>query len=70
MKCCYYIDMLLLQDGNTALHFAYQYGHTEIVKHLLTNGADISATNKVSDKIYHEFCIIVRCFINSVINVN
>ena len=62
--------MLLLQNGNTALHIACLNGHTEIVKCLLTNGADISATNDVSDKIYHEFCIIVSCFINSIITVN
>ena len=70
MKSCYYIDMLLLQHGDTALHIACIYGDTEIVKYLLTNGADISATNKVSDKIYHEFGLTVRCFINSITNVN
>ena len=51
MKCCYYIDMLLLQDGWTALHKACILGHTEIVEILLMNNADILATNKVSDKI-------------------
>ena len=51
MKCCYYNDMLLLQDGWTALHQACYWGHTEVVEILLMNNADISATNKVSDKI-------------------
>ena len=52
MKCCYYIDMLLLQGGSTALHYASMYGHTGVVEILLMNNADISATNKVSDKRY------------------
>ena len=54
--------MLLLQNGNTALHIACLNGYTELVEYLLTNGADISATNDVSDKIYHEFCIICELF--------
>ena len=41
--------MLLLQGGQTALHWACIYGHLEVVKHLLNNNADISATNDVSD---------------------
>ena len=49
MICCYYIDMLLLQDGWTALHFACRDGHTEVVKHLINNNADITTTNNVSD---------------------
>ena len=46
---CYYIDMLLLQLGMTALHRACMNGHLEVVKHLLNNNADISATEDVSD---------------------
>ena len=42
--------MLLLKDVNTALHFACKYGHTEVVQYLLTNGANLSATNKVNHK--------------------
>ena len=42
--------MLLLQDGNTALHFACSNGHTEVVQYLLTNGANLSATDKVNHK--------------------
>ena len=41
--------MLLLQNGMTALHFACSNGHTEVVKHLINNNADISATANVSD---------------------
>ena len=49
----YYIDMLLLQNGWTALHLACRWGHTGAVEILLMNNADISATNKVSDKKYN-----------------
>ena len=49
MICCYYIDMLLLQTGWTALHWACLRGHTEVVKHLINNNADISATTNVSN---------------------
>ena len=41
--------MLLLQSGWTALHFACNNVHTEVVKHLINNNADISATTNVSD---------------------
>ena len=49
MICCYYIDMLLLQGDMTALHCACSRGHIEVVKHLINNNADISATDNVSD---------------------
>ena len=49
MICCYYTDMLLLQDGMTALHYACSSEHTEVVRHLINNNADISATDNVSD---------------------
>ena len=42
--------MLLLQDGWTALHSACFNGRTEVVQYLLTNGANLSATNKVKHK--------------------
>ena len=41
--------MLLLQYGRTALHWACSNGYTEVVKHLINNNADISATTNVSD---------------------
>ena len=41
--------MLLLQYGDTALHEACRKGHVEVVKLLMSNNADISATDKVSD---------------------
>ena len=57
MICCYYIDMLMLQYGVTALHFACRNGHTEVVKHLINNNADISATSNVSDYAVAVFII-------------
>ena len=45
------MDILLLQNGYTALHLACMFGHTKVVKHLINNQADISATNNVSN--YH-----------------
>ena len=51
MICCYYIDILLLQGGWTALHRACWKGHLEVVKHLLNNNADISATDNVSNYV-------------------
>ena len=33
----------------TALHYACREGHTEVMKDLINNNADISVTNKVSD---------------------
>ena len=45
----YYIDVLLLQYSRTALHWACSNGYTEMVKHLIKNNADISATDDVSD---------------------
>ena len=58
------IDVLLLQVGNTALHLACFNGHTKVVEILLMNNADISATNKVSDKKY-KICIIVSVLLES-----
>ena len=55
----YIDDMLLLQYGWTALHCASMYGHTEVVQYLLTNGANLSATNKVNHKTI--FLLITNC---------
>ena len=49
MKCCYYTDMLLLQNGLTALHDACRYGQVEVVKLLISNNADVAATTNVSE---------------------
>ena len=56
--------MLLLQHGWTPLHLACYNGRTGIVEILLMNNADISATNKVSDKRY-KICIIVSVLLES-----
>ena len=37
------------QDGSTALHLAASGGHTAVIALLLDRGADITATNNVSD---------------------
>ena len=58
MKCCYYIDMLLLQIGQTALQRACYNGHVEIVKFLISNNADISAADDVSDYVV---CLFYNC---------
>ena len=54
MKCCYYIDMLLLQGGYTALHWACSNGHVKVVKLLISNNADVAATTNVSE------CLLLR----------
>ena len=58
MKCCYYIDMLLLQAGSTPLHNACGGGHVEVVKFLINNEADVSATDNVSDYVVAMFIIV------------
>ena len=58
MKCCYYIDMLLLQYGSTPLHSACSGGQLKVAKCLLNNKADISATTNVSDYVIAMFIIV------------
>ena len=55
--------MLLLQFGGTALHIACANGRTEVIQYLLTNGANLSATNKVNHKHYFTNCLfkITKC---------
>ena len=69
MICYYYIDMLLLQDGRTALHHACSNGHTEVVKHLINNNADISATDYVSEyAVAMFFAYFLDLYVNQIIN--
>ena len=42
---CFFV--LLLQNGRTALHIAASNNHPEIIKILITNGADITIVDKV-----------------------
>ena len=42
------------QDGNTPLHKASQYGHTELAKLLIGNGADVNAATEVGWKPLHK----------------
>ena len=42
---CFFV--LLLQYDKTALHYAASNNHPEIIKILITNGADVTAVNKV-----------------------
>ena len=44
MNCVF---VLLLQDGWTSLHFAAYFDQPEIIKVLISNGADIIVVNKV-----------------------
>ena len=43
----YYFFVLLLQNGLTALHRAAINNHPEIMKILISNGADITVVDKV-----------------------
>ena len=40
---------LLLQDGNTLLHYASSHGHTELCEFLLGAKANVEAKDKVLD---------------------
>ena len=50
--------LLLLQSGWTALLYACSNGHVEIVKFLISNKADISAADIVSDYVVCLFIIV------------
>lgn len=42
----------ILQKGNTALHIASLAGQAEVVKVLVTNGANVNAQSQVSQQLY------------------
>ena len=44
--------MMCIQDGETALHRAVQYGHVEVVKMLVNYGAAVDIRNKAYIAIY------------------
>ena len=43
-----------IQDGNTALHFAYKESHTNIIQSLLSQGADMTIKNKEGNTLLDE----------------
>ena len=45
MTICLFV--LLLQNGHTALHLAASNNHPEVIKVLISNGADITVIDKV-----------------------
>ena len=53
------------QDGSRALHYAANSGHTEVSRLLLDRGADVNASNKVSDMIRD--IVMIICVIDCVI---
>ena len=46
-SCMYCFFVLLLQYGQTILHWAARNNHPEIIKMLISNGADITIVDKV-----------------------
>ena len=59
------MDVLLLQDGMTALHWSCRKGHTKVVKYLINNNADISLTTNVSD---YAVCLLYNSLTFKLIN--
>src|SRR6218665_94807 len=53
-----------IQDGNTALHFSAQCGHVEVVRCLLSHGANFSSANKVrlTESMTISPCYLCLCF--------
>jgi ankyrin repeat protein len=61
--------------GDTSLHSAAQWGHNEIVKLLVSRGADINAPNKFGESPLHYACVfrhreIVRILLEAGADVN
>ena len=52
--------MLYPQEGKTALYWAIEKGHNEIVQLLLDNDPDIEISNKVSNKMVKNMSHIMR----------
>lgn len=44
--------LFILQKGNTALHIASLAGQAEVVKVLVTNGANVNAQSQVKLRLY------------------
>ena len=51
---------LVLQDGTTAISYAAQYGHTEIVHTLIQANADLNLPDEVCTCCPH-FCGAFKC---------
>ena len=62
LKCGYLCCYFLVQDKWTALIFAAKDGHLDIVKGLLTKGAEIDHTDVVSIKYYVHFFLVFCLF--------
>ena len=61
----------LIQDGDTALHNAARWGHTEVVEYLLSSQAHVNVTNNVSQFIIgflDEVDIYIRSYGSMLIN--
>jgi len=41
-----------LQYGRTPLHWAVRNGHIEVVRHLISSGADVNKADKVSVRLH------------------
>ena len=55
---------VLIQNGDTALHRAARWGHTETVECLVSAGADRNITNKVSQYVVFLYSVnlVIRVF--------
>lgn len=55
--------LFILQKGNTALHIASLAGQAEVVKVLVTNGANVNAQSQVNlpTLLPINFVIIYKC---------
>ena len=58
---------ILLQNGFTPLYMAAQEGHVDVVRTLLTKGANQQCTTEVSDQ--HSFKLALFCLVNEKITM-